>query len=102
MKEKKLNLGSARHLRQNVARKNEELALILDFVERYRRENNIAPSRGRKFELSCEAFGEGYNLLYRQLIPTIEGSGGWEEIEDEKVRQEVLNQIKKDSQNNLK
>ena len=34
----------------------------------------------RKFELSCEAFGEFYNLVEGQLMCTIEGFGAWSEL----------------------
>jgi hypothetical protein len=77
-------------------RKNRELSKIIEAVEDYRVKHCVIPTPERKFELSCIAFGESHNLLYRQLIPTTNGEGGWQELDDEKVRKEVLAQLKKD------
>lgn len=83
---------------ENKPNKNEdEMKTITDFVEKYRKEKKITPTPGIKFELSCTAFGEGYNLLYTQLVYTTNGYGSWQELKDEEVRKLVLDQIKKDS-----
>lgn len=36
-------------------------------------------------ELSCEMFGEFYNLIERQLMATHEGYGAWSELRDPAV-----------------
>lgn len=74
-----------------------EMKIIYDFVEVYRKKQGIVPTPGRKIELSCEAFGEGYNLLYRQLILTTNGLDGWLEVKNSEVRKLVLDQILKES-----
>ena len=76
-----------------------EMKTIVDFVEDYRKKHNIVPIRGRKIEMSGIAFGEGYNLLYCQLILT-NNDYSWSELEDLDVRKLVLDQIKKDSSKN--
>jgi len=73
----------------------EDLRLINDFVEEYRARYKVVPSYGEKLELSCLAFGEGHNLLYRQLIPTINGDGYWTSMHDFEIRQLVLDEISK-------
>lgn len=73
-----------------------EINLIRDFVHEYRNKYHILPTSGRKLELSGIAFGEGYNLLYRQLILTNDGEDGWKELDNSEVRILVLEQIKKD------
>ncbi|MBS3107999.1 hypothetical protein J4468_03735, partial [Candidatus Woesearchaeota archaeon] len=65
--------------------KADEIKFIEDFVNQYRTDYNIAPTPGYKFELSCYAFGEFYNLLYRQLVLTINGDAGWKEIENDEI-----------------
>jgi len=72
-----------------------EIARIIAFVEDYRTRYNIIPTNGYKPELSCYAFGEFYNLLYRQLVLTINGDAGWKEIENDEIRKGVLEEIKK-------
>lgn len=74
-----------------------EMRIIENFVEKYRTEHCIEPTSGVKPELSCEAFGECYNLLYRQLITTVNSDGSWEELESPEVRELILDQIEKDS-----
>ena len=69
---------------------------ITDYVTAYRSKHDIQPTPGRKHELSCIQFGEGYNLLYRQLITTDENCGGWLELNSPEVRTLVLEQIAKD------
>jgi hypothetical protein len=73
-----------------------EMNRIIMYVKSYRARENVIPSPGMKPELSCEIFGEGYNLLYRQLITTNNGDGCWPEIEDDAVRQLVIDEINKD------
>ncbi|MEK6900079.1 MAG: hypothetical protein AABX05_03060 [Nanoarchaeota archaeon] len=74
----------------------EELGLITDYVRTYRIEQNINPTPGEKFEFSCTAFGEGYHLLYRQLMLTTEGTGYWPLVSDDpEIRQLVLDEIAK-------
>jgi len=75
--------------------KAEELEEIVNFVEAYRAKNGVKPTYEIKCEPSCEAFGEGHNLLYCQLIPTVNGDGCWKEIEDSGIRKLVLEEIKK-------
>ena len=60
--------------------KDASIQKIVKFVRWYRAQNGIIPSPGRKFELSCISFGEMYNLLFRQLILTIEFDAGWLEL----------------------
>lgn len=51
---------------------------ITTWVRGYRARHNVVPTPGGpKFELSCEAHGEGPNLVMRQLIPTTDGTGSW-------------------------
>lgn len=72
-----------------------EMDIIREFVRYTREKERIMPTEGYKFEMSCFAHGEGQNLLYRQLIPTTDGCGGWEELEDPEIRDLVLDVIKK-------
>ncbi|GEM_PF-6412109 len=76
----------------------QDLEIINDYVKEYRDKYNVVPSYGTKLELSCLAFGEGYNLLYRQLIPTINGDGYWNSMDDPEIRQLVLDEITKAKQ----
>ena len=69
---------------------------ITDYVNAYRIKHNITPTPGRKLEFSCYAIGEGTNLLYRQLVPTINGDGDWPSLQDGEIRKLVLEQIAKD------
>ena len=55
---------------------------IKTWVKNYRKREKITATSGLKFELSCEAFGEGHNLL-RQLILTIDGDGSWKELDED-------------------
>lgn len=77
-----------------------EMQRITSYVHNYRKANNIQPTHGSKMELSCYAFGEGHNLLYRQLIPTIDNDGCWDELDDPVIRRLVLDEI--DKQENKK
>ena len=73
-----------------------EMSLIRDYVDSYWNKLGVKPSPGPKFELSCEAYGEGWNLL-NQLIFTTYGSGYWPLIEgDQENRKLVLDQIEKE------
>ncbi|MBI4147234.1 hypothetical protein HY494_01130 [Candidatus Woesearchaeota archaeon] len=73
-----------------------ELARIRDYVSIYRKNYDVNPSPNVKYELSCEHFGEGWNLL-NQLIFTADGSGYWPLIEtDPENRKLVLDQIEKE------
>lgn len=75
----------------------DEMQIITGYVEQYRRDYAITPTFGVKPEFSCFAFGEGYNLLYTQLIPTVTGSGYWQQVEkDPEILKLVLEQIEKD------
>lgn len=76
----------------------EELKKKIDYIKawvhKYREVYNIKPTPGIKHELSCIAYGEGYNLLYNQLIPTVDGDGAWNELNSKEVVDLVLNEIK--------
>jgi hypothetical protein len=76
--------------------KEAEMETITDYVTAYRAKHDIQPTLGRKHELSCVHFGEGYNLLYRQLVLTDECHDGWLELNSPEVRAIVLEQIAKD------
>ena len=72
------------------------MALIRGYVHTYRADREINPTPGVKFELSCEAFGEGWNLL-NQLIFTNDGDGYWPLIKsDPENRRLVLDYIEKE------
>ena len=72
------------------------MGLIRDYIHTYREKRGIEPTPGAKFELSCEAFGEGWNLL-NQLIFTNDGDGYWPLIEsDPENRKLVLDYIEKE------
>ncbi|MDO8600353.1 MAG: hypothetical protein Q7R73_01880 [bacterium] len=58
----------------------EKLAAIRVYVIRERERRGIVTGRALLPELSCEAFGEFYNLVERQLVNTIEGCGAWCEL----------------------
>ncbi|PIS40836.1 MAG: hypothetical protein COT26_01225 [Candidatus Kerfeldbacteria bacterium CG08_land_8_20_14_0_20_43_14] len=53
---------------------------IQDWVHKHREKEKIIPTPGYKFEFSCFMFGEGNNLLFRQLVATTDGLDGWGEI----------------------
>ena len=57
-----------------------KVLFIQDWVHKHRLKEGIVPTPGYKLELSCFMFGEGKNLLFRQLVPTIDGLNGWQEI----------------------
>lgn len=59
-----------------------ELLYIQDYLEEYRKENAIVPTRESKFETSCTAYpgGDVAHLLERQLATTVYGSGCWGEV----------------------
>ncbi|MBU0470329.1 MAG: hypothetical protein KKA62_06195 [Nanoarchaeota archaeon] len=76
--------------------KKTEISFITDYVDYIRKKENIVPTFGTKFELSCLAFGEGYNLLHRQLVLTINGSGDWVELNYPIIRDLVISEIHKD------
>lgn len=79
-----------------------ELALIREYVHTYRAHHGVNPSPGVKYEFSCEAYGEGWNLL-NQLIFTAKGSGYWPLIEkDHEDRKLVLEQIEEEQRRMLK
>ncbi|OGG44822.1 hypothetical protein A2673_02190 [Candidatus Kaiserbacteria bacterium RIFCSPHIGHO2_01_FULL_50_13] len=71
-----------------------EMKEIEDFVHQYRREYDIVPTPGCKSELSCIAFGEGWNLLFRQLITTKDGDGDWPSLQYADIRAIVLREIR--------
>ncbi|MFH1637962.1 MAG: hypothetical protein ABIB71_06055 [Candidatus Woesearchaeota archaeon] len=74
--------------------KKQEMKEITDFVEKYREKNGITPTPGSKYEPSCEHSGEGYNLLYCQLINTVNYEWeGWL-YKDDEIRQLVLQEVK--------
>lgn len=78
--------------------KEKKIKQIIAWVRKYRKENDITPTPGLKYELSCEAFGEGHNLLFRQLVTTPIGKNGWHEIygdESGEVIELVLEEMKK-------
>ena len=86
-----------RLMKKSLAKK--EIDLICDYVIWKRKllgisEENL--SFEPLWEGSCLAFGEGYNLLYRQLIPVAEESGDWEVLKDSEVRSLVIDEIHKD------
>lgn len=58
----------------------EKLAVIREYVLLERERRGIVPERTLLSELSCEAVGEFYNLVERQLVNTIEGCGAWVEL----------------------
>jgi len=70
-----------------------ETRKIIDFVRMYRKKHGITPTPGYKSELSCIAVGEGRNLLFRQLILTVEGDAAWLSLEDPQIRKIVLDEI---------
>lgn len=75
----------------------EELKYIRDYVNYYREKTGVTKLGFEPlWELSCFSVGEGYNLLYRQLIQTHEGYGGWIELKDSDIRKIVLDEIRKD------
>lgn len=60
----------------------EKLAVVRNYVLRMRaRCGIISLGCAARPELSCEAFGEFYNLVERQLMLTEEGFGAWRELE---------------------
>ena len=59
------------------------LLAILAYVRWRRHFQNLRASPERKFELSCEMFGEFRMLLDAQLLTTTEFYGGWLELRDD-------------------
>ncbi len=59
----------------------EKLAAIRAYVLGERERRGIVTGRVPLPELSCEAVGEFYNLVKRQLVNTEEGYGAWRELE---------------------
>ncbi len=87
-------------LAQEQLDENAEMQLIKDYVAAYRSKHGISEQQlGFKElpELSCEYYGEGNNLLYRQLMPTREGYGYWQDLKDAEIRKLVVEQIRKDA-----
>ena len=72
-----------------------EMKTISDFVSWYRDKEGITPKLGSRFEFSCEAHGEGWTILYIQLVPTTTSTGPyWKEVrEDPVIRKLVLTEI---------
>lgn len=79
----------------SITEREKEVKYIIDFVKQYRAKFNVEPTPGIKQELSGEAYGEAYLLLFRQLVNTIEGHGSWRELDDDLVRKLVLDEIEK-------
>jgi hypothetical protein len=75
--------------------KEEQYNFILQFVKEYRNLMNIIPTPGYKSEGSGEMYGEGYMLLFRQLVYTTDGMDGWLEINDAQIRELVVKEIEK-------
>lgn len=73
-----------------------EVRFIEKAVEHLRKLYCINPTPGYKFELSDIAFGEGHNLLYRQLLLTTNGYGAWQGLKDHDIRALVIDEIHKD------
>lgn len=71
----------------------QEMQIIEEFVSVYRERYGITPTRGFKPEGSCICFGEGHNLLYRQLVLTTKGDGDWLSLKDAEIRKLVLDEI---------
>ena len=69
---------------------------LMAWIEDFRLRQGITPQAKRMFELSCEAFGEGFNLL-RQLIWTDEANAAnncWGEINPSRdVSGEILEMV---------
>jgi len=74
----------------------QDMARIHEFVNWMRSRQSITPTPDRKMEPSCISFGEFNNLIYCQLIPTIDGDGDWASLNDPDIRQGVLLQIARD------
>jgi len=70
-----------------------EMDAIRIFVHNYRKKYGITPTPGSKPEGSCFCFGEGPNLLYRQLVLTTEGDGDWPALKDAAIRKLVIDEI---------
>ena len=79
-----------------VKQKKQEMTEITDFVCAYRQKYDVTPKTQPRSSLSGEGFGEAYVTLYQELIPTREGYGVWNALEDEAVRKMVLGQVRKD------
>jgi len=78
--------------------KEKKIKKIIAWVRNYRKKHSIKTTPGLKYELSCIGFGEGYNLLFRQLVTTPIGKNGWHEIygdESGEVIELVLQEMKK-------
>lgn len=73
-----------------------EICFIERAVEYLRKLYVINPTPGYKFELSDIAFGEGHNLLYRQLLLTTNGYDAWQGLKDHDIRALVIDEIHKD------
>ncbi|MBI4152031.1 hypothetical protein HY496_03600 [Candidatus Woesearchaeota archaeon] len=76
----------------------EEMTIIRNYVDAYRQQYNVNPLYPYDVitPLSEEASGEGYVLLYQELVPTRTGYGAWKTLEQDRVRHLVLEQILKD------
>ena len=74
----------------------EEYKRILKFVKDFREEYGIDElTPDDKWESSGGMHGEGKILLFRQLVYTPEGRGGWLELKDANVRNLVIKEIEK-------
>ena len=63
----------------------EKLKAVRQYVLYERKRRKIIPTTERLPELSCEAIGEFFNLVERQLVNTREGYGAWSELKSPEV-----------------
>lgn len=82
------------------AKKDAEIREIEEYIGELRAKRNRKPTSDIKQELSCELYGEAYNLVERQLVTTINGQGCWSELEDTEIRELVLDYIRKEKEYN--
>lgn len=65
----------------NAVERERNLTKIREWVDAFRQQYHVKDvGRKRLFELSCEAFGEGFNLLVHQLVNTEYPHGAWREL----------------------
>lgn len=74
--------------------KKKEMKEITDYIDKYRKRNSIIPTHGHKPEPSCIAQGEGYNLLYCQLINTVDSEWKDDLYRDNEIRKLVLKEVR--------
>lgn len=79
--------------RQDPAERKKEIEFIINWIKEYRLEKKINPAKRAAMELSCEAFGEGFNLLNRLIYTT--DSVEWGVVNDNELRSLVLNEIER-------